>query len=223
MCQCSGCPHTVEKGQTFCTHHMEHGCPIKSALTGAEPAYDPGAYNNDKAIRHSHNCYAYAMNVRDQAKIKECRDKGNCRFHVPGKEKGHPDFSGQMGKTCSDVIGRTMGSEPRGYLINFATPCKKGYSKIAAVVDRKRDLHYYRQDKGGYWSHKPGARAVTDKDAAGARIWDPQRASRFYPKESENDTGLNYDSFCSYMCVPRDKMPQIAGRRRTRKIRRHRT
>lgn len=223
MCQCANCKIPVEKGKTFCTRHAKQRCPIKSPLTGAEPAFEPGVYNNDKAIRHSHNCFAYAMNVQDQAKIKECREKGKCRFHVPGKDKGHPEFSGQMGKTCGDVVGRTMSTVPSGYLINFATPCKKGFSKVAMVVDQEADLHYYRQDSNGYWSHKPGARAVTNKDATGADIWDPQRASRYYPRESENDTGLNYDSFCSYMCVPRDKPLQIAGRRSLRSRRRRGT
>jgi hypothetical protein len=214
VCQCANCTEPIQKGDTFCAYHNQNKCPIQSPLTGAEPAYQPETYNNDKAIRHSHNCFAYAMNVKDQKKIKECREQNNCRFHVPGKEKGHPNFSGQMGKTCSDVIGRTMSSIPKGYLINFATPCKRGFSKVAMVVDEENDLHYYRQDRNGFWSHKPGARSVTDKDAAGARIWDPQRASRFYPRESEGDTGLNYDSFCSYMCVPRDAPPQVAGTRR---------
>jgi hypothetical protein len=203
----------VQKGDTFCAYHAEKGCPIKSPLTGAEPAYEPESYNNDKAIRHSHNCYAYAMNVKDAAKIKECREKGQCRFHVPGKEKGHPDFSGQMGKTCSDVIGRTMGSEPRGYLVNFATQCKKGYSKIAAVVDRRRDLHYYRQDSNGWWSHKPGGTPVTNLDADGRPIYDPKLANRNYDGSGSK---LNYDIFCSYMCVPRDRplYLKIGGNRR---------
>ncbi len=196
---------------------MIHGCPIKSPLTGAEPEYRPEDYNGDKAIQHSHNCYAYSLNVRDAEKIKECREKGNCRFHVPGKKQGnHPDFRGQMGKTCGDVMGRTMVDLPGSSLTNFQSRCKPGFSKIAVVVDKKRDLHYYRQDKNGWWSHKPGGTAVTNLDAAGAHIYRPDLASRYYPKESAEDTGLNYSSFCSYMCVPRDGSIKIGGYR-TRK------
>jgi hypothetical protein len=217
LCQCGECPNPVEKGQTFCIEHQKKGCTIKSPLTGSEPDFSPGDYNNDKAIQHSHNCFAYAMNVRDLEKIDECRKNNNCRFHVPGKKKGHPDFSGQMGKTCSDVLGRTMTDAPRGYLIDFATPCKKNFSKIAVVVDEENDLHYYREDSNGKWSHKPGGTKVTDKDAAGALIHAPHRASRYYPKEDANNTGLNYDSFCSYMCVPRDEPIKIAGGARRRK------
>jgi hypothetical protein len=185
-------------------------------LTGAEPKYNPDEYNGDKNKQHSHNCFAYALRVSDNAKIAECRESGDCKFHVPGKSKGHSGFSGQMGKTCSDVIGRTMADVPNGYVIDFATPCKKGFSKIAAVVDKERDFHYYSQDANGYWSHKPGGRAVTNKDAAGAPIYDPQRASRYYEKEDPNDSGLNYSSFCSYMCVPRGQPIQVAGARKKR-------
>ena len=209
---------TVPRGETFCEAHKQ-GCSIKSPLSGWEPDYAPETYNNDKAIQHSHNCFAYAMNVRDKEKIEKCRKSNDCRFHVPGKTKGHPGFSGNMGKTCSDVIMRTMADVFKGYLLDFQTKPRDGYSKIAVVVDKDNDLHYYRQDSNGWWSHKPGGRAVTNLDAAGARIWDPQRASRFYPKENESDTGLNYSSFCGYMAVPRNRPIQIAGARRTRRNR----
>lgn len=164
------------------------------------------------------------MDVKDLKRIQSCREKNDCHFHVPGKTKGHPEFSGQMGKTCSDVIARTMADVPRAYLTDFQRACEPGFSKIAVVVDKKNDLHYYRQDEPddetiayfiikqiitnqineiGWWSHKPGGRPVTNVDAVGARIYRPDLASRNYPAESPGDTGLNYSSFCSYMCVPR--------------------
>ncbi len=222
MCQCGNCQTPVESGHAFCTEHETNGCPIKSPLTGSEPKFSPNEYNGDKAIQYSHNCFAYAMNVKDQGKIKACREENKCGFHVPGKTKGHPDFTGQLGKTCGDVIGRTMADVPNGYLIDFQNTCKKGYSKIGVVVDEENDLHYYRQDSNGWWSHKPGGRSVTNKDAVGAKIYAPHRASRFYKREDENDHDLNYDSFCSYMCVPRDKEISITGgaRRKYRKTRR---
>ena len=128
-----------------------------------------------------------------------------------------------MGKTCSDVIGRTMADVPRGYMTNFITACKPNFSKIAVVVDEKNDLHYYKQSQSkesdktvtkervGLWDHKPGARKVTDKDAYGAKIYRPDLASRCYPKETPEDSGLNYNSFCSYMCIPRDQKIIVAG------------
>jgi len=200
-------------------------CSRVSPLTGYEPDWNPDKYNKDKSIQHSHNCHAYAMNVIDKEKAKECKNN-NCRFHVAGRTKGHPDFSGQMGKTCSDVISRTMADIQNAYLTDFTSKCNPNYSKIAVVVDKENDLHYYRQDSAktkGYWSHKPGAREAINKDAAGALIYDPQLASRYYPSNSNGDSGLNYASFCSYMCVPRDNSIKLAGGRRRRTQRKRRS
>jgi hypothetical protein len=54
---------------------------------------------------------------------------------------------------------------------------------------------------------------VTDKDADGKPIYDPKLSNRNY---NEKDSTLNYDIFCSYMCVPRDKplYLKIGGSRR---------
>ena len=202
-CQCSStCKNPVKRGETFCDKHVSF-CPVKGHLTGWEPKYNPDLYNNDKSIQHSHNCFAYSMDVKDLKRIQSCREKKDCHFHVPGKTKGHPEFTGQMGKTCGDVIGRTMADVPTAYLTDFQRACEPGFSQIGVVVDEKNDLHYYRQDSNGWWSHKPGGREVTNVDAVGASIYRPDLASRNYPAESPGDTGLNYNSFCSYMCVPR--------------------
>lgn len=205
LCQCDGCNNPIIKGQVYCHYHknIKH-CTLLSPVSGSEPVYNPDQYNNDKAIQHSHNCFAYAMGIMDISKIKKCREKGDCAFHSPGKKTGHPGFSGTLGKTCSDVISRTMADVGiESYVIDLMTPCKKGWSKIAVVVDKNKDFHYYLQNLDGSWSHKPGAREVTNKDAVGALIVNPQRASRYYPKENSSDTGLNYSDFCSFMCVPR--------------------
>lgn len=38
--------------------------------------------------------------------------------------------------------------------------CKKGYYSVYLVIDQGKDYHWYRQDKGGTWSHKPGITPV---------------------------------------------------------------
>ena len=162
------------------------------------------------------------MNVKDGKKIRRCAENNDCKFHVPGKKVQHPEMSAMMGKTCSDVMGRTLGDVPNGYPVNFETKCKPNFSKIAVVVDEDSDFHYYRQDNNGMWSHKPGAREVTNKDSEGSPIYRPDLASRYYPQETEADTGLNYDSFCSYMCVPRDKPIVLKGGKKLHTRRRQR-
>ena len=210
-CQCDpNCPNPPLPKYPFCQKHKN--CPIRSPLSGYEPLYNPGEYNNRKSIRHSHNCYAYSMNVKDKKKIKECAEQNKCSFHVPGKKQGHKNFDGNLGKTCSDVVMRTMADIPRAYLTDFSTQCNPGFSKIFALVDEKNDLHYGRQDKRKTrgFSHKPGGWAVTDRDSEGSLIIRPDLATWHYPPENKDDTGLYY-KFCNYMCVPRDKEPQLLG------------
>jgi hypothetical protein len=226
-CQCSpDCHRSVIAGNTFCAYHEKNGCPIKPHLSEAEPVWDPDTYNKDKAKKHSHNCFAFAFQVHDVKKIEECRYKNKCGFHVPGKTKGHPDFSGKMGKTCSDVLARTMADVRDAYLTDFSTRCKPGFSKLAVIVDNKRDFHYVPQFKEiyvdelkkpvkGLFGHKPGGRDATMRDGAGAPIYRPDLAYWYYPKESEIDEGLYYDSFCSYMCAPRGDPPKLAGGKQT--------
>ena len=179
-------------------------------------------YNNDPSKRHTHNCYAFAVGFNDPKKIAECEATQNCntRFHVPGKKAGHPGFKGTLGKRCGDIIARTMADIPEARLTTFSDKCPSGMSKIAVVVDEDSDFHYYTQSKDGYWLHKPGGRAATDKDAEGSAIYRPDLASRYYPAEYEGDKPLNYDGFCSYMCVPRTHPNVIYGGTKYKKTRR---
>jgi hypothetical protein len=218
-CQCtSDCNRQIVKGEVFCSYHKQNGCPIKPELSGYEPDYEPDLYNGDKNVQYSHNCFAYAMDVRDPSRIKICREKKNCSTPQPGRKKGHNEFSGKMGKTCADILSRTMADVPTAYITNFTNKCDKGFSKIGAVVDEDNDYHYYRQDSNGLWSHKPGGRPVKNTDSNNAKIYRPDLAGREYPPEYNGNSGLNYNSFCSYMCVPRKGVEgvnpiQIAGKR----------
>jgi hypothetical protein len=85
------------------------------------------------------------------------------------------------------------------------------------VVDPDNDYHWYRQDADGDWSHKPGGTKVTRKDASGHRIHRPDLADRDYTKGSGT---LNYEQFCTYMCVPRNKTLRLkrgGGKRRNKR------
>lgn len=230
LCQCPECGRKPAPGEPLCRFHMKNGCNIISPLSGFEPPYEPEAWNTDKSIQHSHNCFAYATNYFDKEKIQECRNSVGCNvgFHVPGKDKGHPGFRQKEKRqqnymTCSDVVGRTIASL-NGIPLNFTDPCPPESSKIAIVVDDKNDLHYYRQDSNGWWSHKPGGRPATNLDADGVRIYDPRRCNRTYLKEDPSDSALDYRHFCCYMAVPRNKAAEFiqlkGGKKRRTKTKR---
>ena len=213
-CQCSSkCTKPIVSGTPFCRKHLLKGCGRQSPLSGSELTYDPDRYNKDTSIRHSHNCFAYAFGVIDNAQKANCKNTSNCNvpFHGPGIKSGFRRLSGNDGKTCADTMIRTLADSDGGYPIGFSGRCRRGFSKIATVVDPDADFHYYRQDTNGLWSHKPGAMPVTNKDSLANPIYDPALAGRYYPSEREGDHELNYNSFCGYYCIPRDKKLTIAA------------
>lgn len=163
------------------------------------------------------------MNVHDPKQFTACLESKNCNvpFHQPGSASGHPRFSTQKFKTCSDMVGRLLGDNPTMKVSTFTGKCPARTSKIALVVDADEDYHFFRQDSNGMWSHKPGGTPVTNVDADGRTIYDPKLANRNYDQKGSK---LNYDVFCSYMCVPRDRplYLKVGGARRRFLTRKHR-
>lgn len=155
-------------------------------------------------LKESHNCFAYAMNSVDPKMVKKCKDLSGCPvgFHQPGYASGFGSFSDQDEKGCGDMVSRLWGDNPDVKATEFCTRCPPGTSKIALIVDPKRDYHFLRQDPDGKWSHKPGAMNVTRLDATGRAIIRPDRASFIYKNHKEP---LAYTKFCGYFCVPRNK------------------
>ena len=176
-----------------------------SPLTGAEPTYDPELWNSGMEYRETHNCFAYSMNVYDPKQIARCEGKEECDapFHQPGSASGHDAFEDTKPKTCPNLYARIRGDNPSIHQTTFTAQCPAGYSKIAVIIDQSDDYHFLRQDSNGYWSHKPGARRVVNVDALGHAIWDPKLAN--YNYKALGDSVLNYDIFCRYMCVPRNR------------------
>ena len=100
------------------------------------------------------------------------------------------------------MIARIFGDNPSFVLSDFTSQCPTGTSKIAVIIDENEDYHFLRQDSNRYWSHKPGAQRVINRDAYGHRIWDPKLANYNYVGSKKGK--LNYDIFCSYVCMPRN-------------------
>lgn len=211
-CQClASCPYEALKGEAFCADHLKF-CPRRAPLSGYEPEYNPGLWNLDKAIRLTHNCFIYALNIIDPRQIQKCKDDPECDvpFPQPGSVSGWPKFSDKDPKTCPNMIARLLGDNPTLLPSAFELKCPRGTSKIALIVDEDEDYHFLRQDKPkpgdkgiGYFSQKSGAMPVKDVDARGHKIFDVQLANHNFSR-GEKDP-LNYDRFCGYFCVPRDK------------------
>ena len=203
QCQCDiHCSEKALKGHAFCEAHLET-CPRESPITGAEPAYEPNRWNLNDPFRETHNCFAYAMNVFDEKQVAKCKNKKKCdaSFHQPGSASGYSSFTNNAPKTCPNIMARIFGDNPSIEMTDFTSKCAPGTSKVALIIDASDDYHFIRQDSNKYWSHKPGARKVSKFDATGHTIWDPKLANYNYARNGNSN--LDYDVFCSYMCVPR--------------------
>jgi hypothetical protein len=232
-CQClASCDQKPLEGEAFCQSHLEF-CPRKAPLSGSEPAYDPERWNKYKEIRLTHNCFSYGMNVMDTKQIKACQDDPECNvpFHQPGSVSNFPRFNDTDPKTCPNLIARIIGDNATITPSEFELKCPRGQSKIALVIDEDEDYHFLRQDapaandntKIGYFSQKSGAMPVTNLDAKGHKIFDVRLANHDFDQTKHNR--LNYDRFCGYFCVPRNKKLYIktGGRRLTKRYRKVKT
>jgi len=159
-----------------------------SPLSGYEPKYEPKKWNNELIIKN-HNCYSYMMNAISRTR----KDKPQ-----PGYFSGFPRVKDNE-YNCNSYFERIKKDNPSIYKVGFDTKCKKGYYKaFMAISDGDDpDYHFYRQDKDGYWSHKPGRREATDLDASGNKIKNPLIADRNY-------THYNYKVACPLFCVNPD-------------------
>ncbi len=148
---------------------------------GYEPRYEPDRWNH---WRHGNNCYAYALdNLRDR------------------NEKPQPDNQDAESYSCRDMnlwINRDIDRTTKGYRLlksNRDDRCPNGHHKIYLVL-ANNDYHFYRQDNDGLWSHKPGANAVSRRDASDNLIEDPSTADHNY-------SSYNYNRSCGFFCAPK--------------------
>ena len=158
-----------------------------SPTTGAEPHWNPKLWNQVEKILAHHNCYSYATDTLS--------------YHRDGKaQPGY--FSGQDGTPedqyhCLSFVERIKRDNPSFVLTTFGAKCPPGFHKAFLAVDNKKgdvDYHFYRQDKDGNWSHKPGRTEATRLDAQGKNIKNPLTADRKYP-------GYQYVLPCFFFCV----------------------
>jgi hypothetical protein len=68
--------------------------------------------------------------------------------------------------------------------------CSDCHHQVALVLWPGVDFHWYRRDRDGKWSHKPGSTAARNTDNSGNLITDPRTANRG-----------PYTVFCGCYCV----------------------
>jgi hypothetical protein len=167
--------------------------PPPMPTSGSEPPYNPGSWNGVANNQSKNNCYNYA-----------CNKKTNT-FAQPGRKGGTPIT---FPLSCKSVTAaaKSDGLVPQ----NCDLACPEGSYKVALVVDPTGgdglgpDFHWYRQDSGGNWSHKPGAGEATNQDSSGKAIPDPRTADRRRKGKTAMQPG--YTDFCGCFCVDPTKV-----------------
>jgi len=188
------------------------------------PPYQPDIWNRP-GIQENNNCYSYACDrmhgpipFRYPPVSSPVRGKPQ-----PGQYSGEP-ISGPP-YNCADVIKKAKADGMEE--LDEHGCCRQGWHRVKAYVgDRIRvqrrrtpqgttvsasrdagaDYHWYRQDAGGTWSHKPGGGEVSYLDASGQEISDPASANRDYTAGGMRP-GFNYYQECGELCASTDMSP----------------
>ena len=152
--------------------------------SNGELKYQPGLWNDDGRILETNNCYSYAAH---DLRIR------------------HPDFGLPLPGGVPLIPITSSGIRAMILSDGFEehdceTACSSDKYKVMAFISKTPapvgDVHFYRQDADGCWSHKPGGEKVTNLDAKNQEIGDPRCSciDRTYGK-------ANYDEFVGCFCV----------------------
>lgn len=131
--------------------------------------YNPGFWNVP-AVQPHNNCYNYARNWRTDT------------FAQPGR--AHGAQTGTM--QCPNVTTAAMadGLKKRCDCLPVSEWPRR---LMALVIAPNWDYHWYREQRGGFWGHKPGPTAARNVDNNGALVVSPETAARG-----------PYTNFCDY-------------------------
>ena len=143
------------------------------------PEYQPSLWNDGDGIQFNNNCYNYACNVPTGTFAQPGRASGNQYVNIDCMDVGQgAESDGLASSSCSQGCG-----------------CGACCHQVALVIWPGVDFHWYRHDRDGRWSHKPGGTEATNLDNSGNLITDPQLADRG-----------PYTIFCGCYCVCKDKI-----------------
>lgn len=141
---------------------------------------------------YKHNCYAYALDQFQDLSLTD--NKPQMGYY------GSPDaITGRNLKSCSDLKHRVLIDNPHIHKIKYDKECKKGYYKVNLFISPNQDYHWYRQDKNGKYSHKPGLTEITNRNNSNKLITNPYLANRI---RINSNSITDYSIACDTFCVP---------------------
>lgn len=131
--------------------------------------YNPNFWNASNVMPHN-NCYNYARNWRTDT------------FAQPGRAHG----AGTNVMQCNTVTTAAMadGLKKRCDCLPVSEWPRR---LMALVIAPNQDYHWYREQRGGFWGHKPGQTAARNVDNNNVLVVNPETAARG-----------PYTQFCGY-------------------------
>ena len=105
-------------------------------VSGSENVYDDGVYGSPKG-KGNNNCYAWAIDAY--------RNSGGRKLQPGNFSK----LGGQLDLTsCAALRARALADlKGKGYVVDAAQPCRRGYYKIMGFLDPGTDHHWYKQHR----------------------------------------------------------------------------
>jgi hypothetical protein len=161
------------------------------------PEFEPLWWNDGGQRQSNNNCYNYATNYRTDTFAQPGRAAGTL-YQVLGNglwgqaiAAGALPAAGTMYQAinCADVLAAAL----RDDLVlppHQENECPEEGHLVALVIAPGYDFHWYRRGRNGYWTHKPGGTAATNRDNSNALIVDPRTADRG-----------PYTDFCDFLVV----------------------
>jgi hypothetical protein len=136
--------------------------------------YNPGFWNTPSVQPHN-NCYNYGRDWRTDT------------FAQPGRAHGAQTFT----MKCSNVTTAAMadGLKKRCTCLGVNEWPRR---MMALVIAPNQDFHWYREQRGGFWGHKPGGTEARNWDNNNKLVVNPETAAR----------GI-YTDFCGYFYAGR--------------------
>lgn len=146
----------------FIWQHQGIFCPRPPSSS----TYEPHVWNNRTFVQRRNNCYNYASNIITNT------------FAQPGRANRH-----NITRNPPQLYGESIyyGAILDGLIpVPAPTQClpSPGLNLIALVIWPGRDYHFYRLDKNGYFSHKPGRSPARNVDNSNNLILDPRTCDR---------------------------------------------
>jgi hypothetical protein len=136
--------------------------------------FNPGFWNQP-AVQPHNNCYNYARNWRTDT------------FAQPGRAHGAQTFI----MSCPTVTKAAM-ADGLHKRCDCLPDSENPRRLMALVVAPGFDYHWYREQRGGFWGHKPGGTAARNFDNNGALVVNPETCAR-----------SPYTDFCDYFYAGR--------------------